>query len=107
MVTLVKAFLTHFTYVALVLVLCAAGMGVPIPEDVPLIFSGYLCNPHYSPIHDIVVSIDENHDGTPDRLEYRRHHTPRVGIMIIAGMVGVLGGDSIVFLIGRRGIDSD
>jgi membrane protein DedA with SNARE-associated domain len=107
MVTLVRTFLMHFTYVALVMVLCAAGLGVPVPEDVPLIFSGYLCNHEYSPIQDIVVAIDDNHDGIPDRVELRRHHTPHLEIMIIAGLVGVLGGDSIVFMIGRRGIDSN
>ncbi len=94
MIHLVEAFLTHFTYLALVLVLCAAGMGVPIPEDVPLIFSGYLCK-----------AVDANHNGIIDSEEYRI--TPRLEIMIIAGLVGVLVGDSIVFMIGRRGIDSN
>lgn len=92
--TLIKAFLTHFTYLALLLVLLAAGMGVPIPEDVPLIFSGYLCNPQHSPVNDLVVGG-------------HARAVPQLWLMIIAGMVGVLGGDSMVFFIGRRGIDGN
>ena len=56
MLPFVQAFLTRFTYVALSLVLIAAGCGVPIPEDVPLIFSGYLCNPTQSPIATITAT---------------------------------------------------
>jgi len=111
MIHLVKLFLTHFTYIALMLVLCATGMGVPLPEDIPLIFSGYLCNPQYSPVHDVVqvvVPIDEDGDGIPDHFTTTPvRHFPHLPIMILAGMMGVLGGDSIIFMIGRRGIDAD
>jgi len=96
-------FLTHFTYIGLVLFLCATGMGLPCPEDIPLITSGYLCHP--KALH---LSVDTDGDGIPDApsardiAETRRH--PNVSLMIIAGMIGVLGGDSIVFFIGRRGL---
>ncbi len=41
--TPVNEFLTEFTYAGLVLVLLATGLGLPIPEDVPLLVAGYLC----------------------------------------------------------------
>ena len=92
---------------ALVLVLCAAGTGVPIPEDIPLIFSGYLCNEQFSPVHNVVAAITDEHEGAHEHAANPARHTPHVTIMIIAGMVGVLLGDSMIFTIGRRGIDSD
>jgi membrane protein DedA with SNARE-associated domain len=100
----VLAALTHFTYVALILVLMIAGAGVPIPEDIPLIFSGYLCNKEYSPIKDITVWVDTNKDGIKDTEKHRR--VPHLELMIAAGLLGVLLGDSIVFTIGRHGIES-
>jgi membrane protein DedA with SNARE-associated domain len=103
--SLVLIALTRFTYIALIAVLMIAGAGVPIPEDIPLIFSGYLCNKQESPIRDLTVMIDTNHDGIKDT-EVRRH-VPHLWIMMIAGMVGVLAGDSIVFNIGRHGIESN
>lgn len=39
-----EPFLVHFTYSGLVLVLLATGLGLPIPEDVPLLAAGYLCH---------------------------------------------------------------
>jgi membrane protein DedA with SNARE-associated domain len=101
---LVKTFLEHFTYVALVIVLVLAGMGVPIPEDIPLITGGYLCSEH-GPIakaNDAIVDADN--DGHLDR---PRRRVPRIWLMTISGMVGVLLGDSIVFSIGRQGIEGN
>lgn len=37
-------FLSHFSYAGLVLALLATGVGLPIPEDVPLLVAGYLCD---------------------------------------------------------------
>ncbi|MCL2640614.1 MAG: DedA family protein [Phycisphaerales bacterium] len=85
---LVKGLLVKFTYFALMFVLLIAGMGVPIPEDIPLLFSGYLCNPEHSPIIDLHTDRD----------------VPDLYLMIASGMIGVLMGDSIVFYIGRRGV---
>ena len=105
MAELLEKFLQTFTYFALILVLLAAGMGVPIPEDVPLVTAGYLSNPDHSPI---AMGIDTNGDGKKDQpTPESRRRVPNVYLMIIAGMVGVLGGDSIVFFIGRRGIDGN
>jgi membrane protein DedA with SNARE-associated domain len=110
-------FLTHLTYLALIIVLILAGMGLPIPEDVPLLYSGYLCSHNYSPIASLQQEleaepdmIDTNGDQIPDTPNPRRKRipkVPRVPLMIVAGMIGVLLGDSIVFSIGRRGLDSN
>lgn len=96
---ILTTFLTHFTYVALVLVLVVSGLGVPIPEDIPLVFSGYLCSKEHSPIKE-VLRYDTNGDGVADAPA----KVPKLSLMIVAGMVGVLAGDSIVFTIGRRGV---
>lgn len=106
-INLVKTFLIHFTYLALVAVLVAAGLGVPIPEDVPLAFSGYLCHEDVSPVNAVMM-IDSNGDGIPDTLPAGAEiRVPHVPIMILAGMIGVLTGDSIVFFIGRHGVSSN
>ena len=99
------AALTHFTYVALTAVLILAGLGVPMPEDIPLILSGYMCNEKVSPIK--YVMVDSDNDGVKDTQETTNRKVPKVHWMIVAGMVGVLLGDSIVFSIGRRGIESN
>lgn len=114
--TFVKLLLTHFTYVALILVLLAAGLGTPIPEDVPLAFSGFLCNKKYSPLKAIVPVTpadtqgdmdDSDSDTMPDAVIPTVDLTarvPHVYLMIAAGMIGVLAGDSMVFFFGRRGM---
>ena len=98
------AALTHFTYLALVVVLIGASAGVPIPEDIPLIFCGYLCNRHYSPIRDLTRAAGFNEDGTREMVH---RHIPHLEIMILAGLIGVIAGDLMVFSIGRRGLTSD
>jgi len=97
--------LTHFTYVALLAILVIAGTGVPIPEDIPLIISGYMCNKEYSPIKDLTIMIDTDHDGIKDTEVHR--HVPHLWLMTVAGLLGVLIGDSMVFNIGRHGIESN
>jgi membrane protein DedA with SNARE-associated domain len=96
--------LVHFTYLALIAILVIAGTGVPIPEDIPLILSGYMCNTDHSPINNFPRMVDIDGDGV---LEAVPRQLPRLGWMMAAGMIGVLAGDSIVFSIGRRGIDSN
>lgn len=104
MFSLVRAFLTHFTYIALMAVLIVAGMGVPIPEDIPLVFSGYLCNDKNSPI----AMIDTDGDTIPDAVTSESsRRTPHLWLMILSGMIGVVAGDSIVFHIGRKGVHGD
>lgn len=103
MIPLIQVLLTRFTYVALALLLIAAGCGVPIPEDVPLIFSGYLCNPGQSPLATIAAGPTTAHHAviaTPGRV-------PSLEIMILFGMTGLLVGDSILYFVGQRGIDAD
>jgi membrane protein DedA with SNARE-associated domain len=67
-------FYEQWTYLGVFVVIMLAGLGVPIPEDVPLLTGGYLCYAGYA-------------------------HAP---IMIAVGMVGVLLGDMVLFGIGRR-----
>jgi membrane protein DedA with SNARE-associated domain len=103
MIPLIQVLLTRFTYVALALILIAAGCGVPIPEDVPLIFSGYLCNPHQSPLADLTTNANtpnQRRIATPGRV-------PDAQIMILFGMMGMLAGDSALYVVGRRGIDAN
>ena len=86
------------------LCLVAAGLGVPLPEDIPLVTSGYMCNPNHSPI----AMVDTDHDGIPDAVTPEsRKRVPHIYLMMIAGMVGVLSGDTIVYYVGRKGINSD
>jgi membrane protein DedA with SNARE-associated domain len=96
--------LSHFTYVALIAVLIIAGTGVPIPEDIPLILSGYLCSETHSPILEIPKYVDLNGDGVKELVPRR---IPNVYFMMLAGMAGVLAGDSIVYSIGKKGIEAD
>ncbi|HTV49338.1 MAG TPA: DedA family protein [Phycisphaerae bacterium] len=81
--------LTHFTYLALSLLMIVAGCGVPIPEDVPLILSGYLCHPKYSPLAGTTVGATN------------------LSLMVLFGMGGIIIGDSILWYVGRYGIDSN
>ena len=64
----------RYGYLAIFLVLLGAGLGVPIPEDIPLITGGWLA--------------------------YRG----RLDVWLVFGvsMVGVMVGDSLIFLAGRR-----
>ena len=101
--SLLTSFLTHFTYLALAGVLMISGLGLPIPEDIPLITAGYLCHPDESPIAK-ANAMDVDDDGAPDQ-PYRR--VPQLWLMMLSGIVGVLGGDSIVFHIGRKGVHGD
>lgn len=69
-----EAFLHQFSYFGVVLVLLAGGMGLPLPEDVPLLVGGYLC-----------------HLGLAD-----------IRLMIPIALAAVLGGDFIMYSLGRR-----
>jgi membrane protein DedA with SNARE-associated domain len=67
-------YLAQYSYVALVLFLLAGGFGAPIPEDIPLLVIGYLCGKGHA---DLTISIS-------------------------LAMVSVLGGDFILFSLGRK-----
>ena len=64
----------QYGYWAILVVLMAAGFGFPLPEDIPLITGGWLC-----------------HQGA---LEL----APTIGV----GLFGVMFGDSLIFLAGKR-----
>lgn len=68
------AFLAENSYWGLFLALLACGFGLPVPEDIILITGGVLAAPS----------------------------NKRVLITLMVCMVGVLGGDGIVFTLGRR-----
>ncbi|MCA9671357.1 MAG: DedA family protein [Myxococcales bacterium] len=69
----------NMAYVAVFGVLLACGLGVPMPEDITLIAGGYT-----------VYIADISHAGSPKLIP-----------MIIVGMIGVLTGDTLLFLAGR------
>ncbi len=63
-----------WSYLGLLLVLLAAGMGLPLPEDIPLILAGFLVS-----------------RGSGDLV-----------LMMLTGLAGVIIGDSILFCLGHR-----
>ena len=67
-------FYEHWTYLAVLLVLVACSLGLPLPEDVPLLTGGFLA-------HRGLASL---------------------WLMIPVAMVGVLAGDIVLFSLGRR-----
>ena len=70
----VTEYIEEFQYVAIALVLFLAGLGVPIPEDIPLIYGGVMAG-----------------QGKMD-----------VTIHFIVSMVFILIGDSCLYFIGKR-----
>ena len=72
--------LTIYATGFLVIVVC--GLGLPLPEDITLLTMGYLT---YLPLPD----------GSP-----RPHASVMLGT--IAGFIGCMGGDGVMFAIGRR-----
>jgi len=66
--------LEHWPYLGIFSILIAASLGLPIPEDIPLLTSGYLC-----------------HVGLA-----------KLSVMLAVTFVGVLCGDFILFGLGRK-----
>lgn len=66
--------LGKFSYIGLFTVLMVAGLGVPLPEDIPLLAAGWLV---YRGKADLVL-------------------------MMLTGLAGVMVGDSLIFNMGRR-----
>ncbi len=64
----------QWPYLGVFFVLVASGLGLPLPEDIPLLTGGYLCH------------IGEAH----------------LPAMILAGLLGVLSGDLFLYSMGRR-----
>lgn len=69
-----EAFIENLPYLGLVVVLTLSGFGMPIPEDVPLIFAGYLCGQGHADIY----------------------------IMLPLAFVTVIGTDMIIYTFGRK-----
>jgi membrane protein DedA with SNARE-associated domain len=71
---LVSAYLQHFTYAGLFVILILCGMGLPMPEDIALLAGGFL-------VHQGVI---------------------RYPTTLAVALVGVAGGDHLLFFLGRR-----
>ena len=74
MAGLVSAYIEHFTYAGLLVVLMLCGLGLPIPEDVALLAGGFL-------VHRGVT---------------------RYPMTLAVSLVGVVAGDNSLFFLGRR-----
>ncbi len=74
MLALVSAYIEHFTYVGLFVVLMLCGLGLPLPEDVALLAGGFL-------VHRGIT------------------HYP---MTLAVALVGVVVGDNSLFFLGRR-----
>ncbi len=72
MFEIIQAYITEFTYVGIFIVLLLCGFGLPLPEDIPIIVSGYLV-----------------HLGAID-----------FGFALAVNLAGVMIGDMIIFSIG-------
>ena len=73
MVGLVSAYLEHFTYAGLFVILTLCGLGLPMPEDLALLAGGYLA-----------------HKGVT-----------RYPITLVVALAGVIVGDNSLYFIGR------
>jgi membrane protein DedA with SNARE-associated domain len=67
--------------VLLLLLLLISGLGLPIPEDIPLLAAGYLC---------YLGDLPESHGGVD------------LWYMVPATFIAVVGADSLIYYMGRR-----
>lgn len=74
MATFVSAYIQHFTYAGLLMVLILCGMGLPVPEDVALLAGGFLA-----------------HRGIT-----------QYPMTLAVSFIGVVAGDNSLFFLGRR-----
>lgn len=68
------AFIGKFSYIGLFGILIAAGLGIPLPEDIPLIAAGWLVHKGQANLYG----------------------------MMVTGLLGVMVGDSLLFFMGKR-----
>jgi len=73
LVNLISAYIEHFTYAGLFVILMLCGLGLPMPEDVALLAGGFLA-----------------HKGIT-----------RYPITLIVSLLGVIAGDNSLYFIGR------
>jgi membrane protein DedA with SNARE-associated domain len=71
---LISAYIQHFTYAGLLVVLILCGMGLPIPEDAALLAGGFL-------VHRGIIQYP---------------------MTLAVALLGVVGGDNLLFFLGRR-----
>jgi membrane protein DedA with SNARE-associated domain len=74
LVGIISAYIEHFTYAGLFVVLLLCGLGLPLPEDVALLAGGYL-------VHRGIT---------------------RYPITLAVSLVGVVAGDNSLFFLGRH-----
>ena len=74
MLALLEQFFIQFGYAAVFFVLILCGFGIPIPEDITLVAGGVISGLGYKNVH----------------------------LMAVTGVLGVLVGDGIMFLLGRH-----
>ena len=74
MTGLVSTYIEHFTYAGLFLVLMLCGLGLPVPEELPLLTGGFLV---YRGITQFPTTL-------------------------VISLVGVIAGDNSLFFLGRR-----
>lgn len=67
-------YIEQWSYLGLFVVLFAAGLGLPLPEDIPLLAAGWL--------------VSEGHAD--------------LRLMMLVGLFGVMVGDGVMFTLGRR-----
>lgn len=72
-------FFSIYGYFAVLIVLMLCGIGLPIPEDITLIAGGVIC-----------------------ALSHTTQHKLNLQIMIMVALFGVLLGDCVMFIMGRR-----
>ncbi len=73
MVGIISAYIEHFTYLGLFVVLMLCGLGLPMPEDIALLAGGFLA-----------------HKGVT-----------RYPITLVVALLGVITGDNSLYFIGR------
>lgn len=58
MFEILQAYMAEFTYAGIFLILLLCGLGLPIPEDVPILVSGYLSHlGTIRPLHALAVNL--------------------------------------------------
>jgi membrane protein DedA with SNARE-associated domain len=77
----------HFGQVAIFAVLLLCGFGLPLPEDIVLVTGGVLAwLARGRPVHSVAAMFRD----------------PRLLSTILVGLAGIVAGDSIIFVAGRR-----
>jgi membrane-associated protein len=84
---LIRPLLEHGIYFWTIAILILCGMGLPIPEEILFLTVGYVGSSQNVVIHGYLWDVQ---------------HGVSVEALCVAGVVGILIGDSIPFFLGRR-----